>query len=87
MFEKIFVHPRVGARHPDISEADVVTAWQNAISMRYRDFGMPMHILAAGMDAKGRMIEMVGAEQEDGTLIVYHAMRLTEKAAKELGLC
>ena len=32
------------------------------------------------------MIEMVGVEMEDGTVLVYHAMKLTKKMSTELGL-
>lgn len=86
MFEEIVVLPRVSERHPDVSEEDVITAWRNALAIRRRNFDMPSHYMAAGLDTKGRLIEMVGAEQEDGTLIVYHAMMLTKKAKRELGL-
>ena len=61
------VHPRVAARHPDLTEEDVTTAWENAA-------------------ARGQMIEMVGAELEGGGVLIYHAMRLTAKMARELRL-
>jgi hypothetical protein len=38
------------------------------------------------MDTKGRLIEMVSVELEDGGVLVYHAMRLTAKMARELEL-
>lgn len=82
----IEVHPRVAARHPDLTDADVVAAWENAVAMRHRNFDPPAHIAAAGLDTKGRMIEMVGVELEDGGMLVYHAMRLTAKMAGELEL-
>ena len=56
------------------------------MAVRRRDFAMPCHYAAAGMDTKGRMLEMAAAEQEDGTFVVYHAMKLTEKMARELEL-
>lgn len=43
-------------------------------------------VAAAGAGARGRMIEMVGAELEGGGVLIYHAMRLTAKMARELGL-
>lgn len=86
MAGKIKIHPRVSARHPDVTDADVMVAWKNAAAMRRRNFDIPSHIAAAGSDTKGRMIEMVGVEMEDGTVLVYHAMRLTAKMAQELGL-
>lgn len=82
----IVVHPRVAERHPDVTEEDVATAWRNAAAMRRRNFDPPAHVAAAGVDAKGRLIEMVGVELEDGGVLVYHAMRITAKMARELGL-
>lgn len=86
MFKEIIVLPRISERYPDVSEKDVIVAWRNAWAIRRRNFDMPCHYMAAGLDTKGRLIEMVGAEQEDGTLIVYHAMKITDKAKNELGI-
>jgi hypothetical protein len=54
--------------------------------MRYRNFDTPAFIAAAGLDSHGQLIEMLGDEQEDGTVVIYHAMRMTYKMASELGL-
>ena len=35
---------------------------------------------------RDNLIEILAAEQSDGTLVVYHAMDLTRKMAVELGL-
>lgn len=86
MRHRIEVQPRVHERHPDVDEADVLTAWRNAKSIRTREFGPPDVIAAAGADTKGRMIEMLGVEMADGSVSVYHAMKLTDKMASELGL-
>lgn len=83
---RVTVHQRVSERHPDVTEEDVVAAWTHATAMRYRNFDPPAHISAAGLDTKGRMIEMVGVELEDGGVLVYHAMKLRPKIADELGL-
>lgn len=84
--EDVTVHPRVLERHPDVTEEDVAKAWANALAMRRRNFDPPSHIAAAGADTKGRLIEMVGVELEDGGVLVYHAMRLTAKMERELGI-
>lgn len=83
---RVQVHERVALRHPNVSVNDVVTAWDNAVAIRTRKWGPPDVISAAGADAKGRMLEMLGVEMEDGTVLVYHAMKLTAKMARELGL-
>lgn len=62
----ILTHPRVMERHPDVTEEDVAMAWSHAIAMRHRSFDPPVHIAAAGVDTKGRLIEMIGVELEDG---------------------
>lgn len=82
----VVVHPRVTERHPDITEEDVVMAWSNALAMRHRSFDPPVYLCAAGADTKGRVLEMVAVELEDGDVLVYHAMRITAKMAKELEL-
>lgn len=86
MLGRIVVHRRVSERHPDVTEEDVIAAWGGAVAMRHRNFDPPAHIAAAGADTKGRVIEMVGVELEDGGVLVYHAMKLTGKMAQELGL-
>jgi hypothetical protein len=86
LFDKVAVHERVNRQHPEIADEDVATAWKNAIAIINRDYGVPDYYAAAGIDNKGRMLEMIGFEEEDGTLMVFHAMKLTGKMAKELGL-
>jgi hypothetical protein len=51
-----------------------------------RTYNPPDYYAAAGMDTKGRMLELVGVETEDGAIMIFHAMKLTEKMRKELGL-
>ena len=82
----ILVHERVHERHPGVTEEDVRGAWAHALSARTRSYGPPDVIAAAGLDTKGRMIEMLGIEMADGSVLVYHAMRLTTKMARALGL-
>ncbi|WP_103063059.1 hypothetical protein [Actinomyces qiguomingii] len=86
MADGVLVHPRVAERNPDVDTEDVVTAWRQAIGIRRRNFDPPEYYLAAGMDAKGRLLEMLGVQLEDGSILVFHAMKLTHKAAIELGL-
>lgn len=77
---------RIAARRSDITDADVIAGWKSAVAMRHRNFDPPAHIAAAGLDMKGRMIEMIGVELEDDGMLVYHAMKLTSKMTVELGL-
>lgn len=45
----------------------------------------PAHIIAAGADSKGRLIEMSAVELENGQVLVYRAQELTAKMQAELG--
>lgn len=83
---KLEVHRRVSLRHPDVTAHDVETAWRNAVAMRIRNMESPAHIIAAGADAKERLIEMIGVELENDRILIYHAQRLTAKMRAELGL-
>ena len=69
-----------------LSKEDIIYAWRNAHAVRRRNFDIPSIYAAAGPDTKGNLIELLLAEQENGTFIAYHAMKLTMKMAKELNL-
>lgn len=83
---KLKVHQHITLRHPDIAAHDVETAWRNAVAMRLRDMEPPAHIIVAGADSKGRLIEMIGVKLDNGQVLVYHAQKLTAKMQAELGL-
>ena len=70
---KVIVHPRVAARHPQLSEGDVEYAWRHAYyeGIRQDSKNYPEY-LWLGCDLVGRELEMVGTLVEDGVLI-YHA--------------
>ena len=69
-----------------LSERDIESAWRNANAARMRNFDIPSVYAAAGPDMRGNLIELLAAEQEDGSFVVFHAMKLTRKMASELGL-
>lgn len=85
---KLKVHQRITLRHTEIATHDVETAWRNAVAIRLRTMEPqpPAHIIAAGADSKGRLIEMIGVELDNGQVLVYHAQKLTAKMQAELGL-
>ena len=86
MFPDITVHPRVNSKRPEISNEDVIHAWRNAIVIVNREYNPPDYYAAAGFDSKGRILELIGVELEDNSLMIFHAMKLTNKMKKELGL-
>ena len=61
-----------------------ITAWRSAIAVRRRNYDPTEYYAAAGADSHGRLLEMVGVELDDGSLLIFHAMRLTDKMAQEL---
>lgn len=69
-----------------LTEEDIRCAWRNASAVRVRNFDIPCIFAAAGPDTRGRLIELLLAEREDGSFVAYHAMKLTPKMARELGL-
>ena len=58
---ELVVHPRVSARHPQLSDEDVRAAWQNSFfqALRTGSKNSPEY-LWIGIDGKGREVEMVG---------------------------
>ena len=80
---QVVVHPRVMERHPELSEDDVVAAWNAYVRMTRREENQA---IAIGFDDKGRALEMV-AKEANGDYLVYHAMTPpTAKALRELGM-
>lgn len=85
--EEVIIHPRVFLRHPDLTEDDVLTAWNNTLRWVERSRSAFDEIMAVGLTARGKALEMVGVYRSDGTWLIYHAMcPPTEKALREVGL-
>ncbi|MDR3070369.1 MAG: hypothetical protein LBU38_05085 [Propionibacteriaceae bacterium] len=85
--EGVEVHPRVNQRHPEVTDADVLAAWANAIAFVRRETDEKDFYVAVGSDSKGRLIEVVASRETDGQLLVFHAMTPpTRKTLTELGL-
>lgn len=81
--EEIIVHPRVLARHPQLSEEDVRTAWRNAHyeALRPESPNFP-EFLWIGIDGKDREVEMVGVPT-DGGYLIYHANTPVSKRVRD----
>ncbi|WP_315583315.1 hypothetical protein [Actinomyces viscosus] len=79
---KILVHPRVTRKHPDLTERDVLAAWQHTIEFIHR--ADTDQWVAIGPAPDGRMVEMVAVHGSNGWLI-YHAMTPpTRKTTSEI---
>lgn len=78
------IHPH--ALIHGLSEENVRYAWENYVRKRCRHAPNEDQIVAIGSDESGRLIQMVGVVNSQGTL-VYHALTPpTSKALRELGL-
>jgi len=85
--DSIVVDSRVHERHPKIYDSDVLSAWKNAINVVRRDTSEKDFLVTVGADMKGRLLEMVATEEEDGTLRIFHAMTPpSETTLRELGI-
>jgi len=85
--EEVRIHPRVTTRHKEIQDADVHAAWRNAIAFAERRTDEKDFFVAIGFDRNGRLLEIVASRDEDGVLVVFHAMTPpSRKTLRELGL-
>ena len=80
---QVVVHPRVMDRHPELSEDDVIAAWNGYVRMMRREADQ---VIAIGFDGNGRAVEMV-TKESDGDFLIYHAITPpTINALRELGM-
>lgn len=71
----VVVHPRVSVRHPEFEEEDAIHAWVYAVECAERmDFSDWPAYAALGYDRDGRLLELLAALQEDGSILIYHTM-------------
>lgn len=79
------VHKRVFARHPELTKSDILSAWRNAIALVRRETSEADFYVAVGFDTNSRPIEMVAAKEDDGSLLIFHAITPpTKKTLREL---
>lgn len=71
---RISVHSRVRKRHPELTDDDVLAAWENSLMSAPRISKNPQEYVAIGFDGKGRLIEMVAVRSSDGQWLIFHAM-------------
>ncbi len=77
---------RVYARHPDLSEEDVLTAWDNRLRTQFRLDGEKPYMVGVGVARSGKPLEMI-AFDDQGDTVIFHAMTPpTKKLLKEMGM-
>lgn len=85
---KVVVHPRVIDRRPNITEGDVLAAVENSLRTVPRLATDPLQWAGVGLDVNGRLLQFVAVELggPSDCWLVYHAMPVTEKMLREVGL-
>ncbi len=69
-----------------ISQEDIVYAWENFVRKQYRGAPREGEVVVVGYDRMGRLIEIVAATRQFGT-VIFHAMEPpTRNVLEELGL-
>lgn len=80
----VVVHPH--ALKHGLSEERILEAWSRFFRKRHRKAPNSDQIVAVGVDAKGRLIQLIGVVKPFGVMI-YHALTPpTENVLLELGL-
>lgn len=84
--DELIIHPH--AYKHGLMEEDILTAWGDALYSKPRGWGMNgFELVVIGFDAKGRLLELVGAYATDQSVLIYHAMTPpTKKTLRELGI-
>lgn len=83
----VIVHERVGRRHPELSNRDVIYAWRHPLKSYRRARTEPTQYAAVGFDPSGRLVEMCAVYNDDlCAYVIYHAMEATPKMMHELSL-
>ncbi|MBM7502278.1 hypothetical protein JOD52_003118 [Brachybacterium muris] len=82
---RVRVHPRVLRRHSDVTEPEVVAAFESTLRSRARDTD-PIQWVGVGVDGRGRLLEYVAVEDEPDGWLVFYAMQATAKVLTEVGL-
>ena len=82
----VLVLKRVIKRHPDITQEEVVGAWWSRIKTQYRIDSEKEYMVAVGVSPNGRLLEMIASEDEKGTIVIFHAMKVTKKVLVEVGM-
>jgi len=83
--EKVLIHPRIGNLHPELTNKDVLDAWDKVIHSKTRLDKQPYECIAVGMDSTGRLVEMVAIRLASGDMLIFHAKTPpTKKTLREL---
>lgn len=82
----VVVLKRVTERHPDITEDEVLSAWDGRIKTQFRVDGDKPYLVSVGVAFSGKAIEMIAFE-DDEDIVIFHAKTPpTKKLLREMNL-
>ena len=81
----IHVLERVIEKHPQLTQVEVESAWVARLKTQFRLDGDKDYMVAIGMSANGRLIQMIAFE-DGGDIVIFHAMKATKKTLDELNM-
>lgn len=70
----VIIHPRVKEHHPELSDEDVLSAWNNTLAYLPRLGSDAVRYIAVGFDGNGRLIKIVAQRSFNGDWVIFHAM-------------
>lgn len=83
---RIEVHPRVNQKRPELSDDEVIAAFEGALKSVARSRTIPLSWVGIGLDNSGRLLEWIAVENEPSGWLIIHAASATKKTLKEVGL-
>lgn len=83
--ERVIVLDGVQQRHPDVAPEDAMAAWDSVIASRPRLDADPLEYVAIGVDAKGRLLELVVVDAGTAWVVKHAQTPPQEPVRRELG--
>ena len=84
--DEISALERIHERHSDVAKEDAIHAWRFCIKSMPRLDKEPEEWVGIGMDASGRLLEVVAIRNKTGAWLIKHAQTPPqEKIKRELG--
>ncbi|MDR0483358.1 MAG: hypothetical protein LBH13_09455 [Cellulomonadaceae bacterium] len=81
------VNHRVFENHPEMIQEDIEYAMEaGALQSQVRLGSDPECYVGAGTTSNGKLVQWIGIRTSPQGWYVYHAMELTEKVRRELGM-
>ena len=84
--DEIFALEKIHERHSEVAKEDAIHAWRFCIKSMPRLDKEPEEWVGIGMDASGRLLEVVAIRNKTGAWLIKHAQTPPqEKIKRELG--